>query len=442
MAQMMLTQRRKSAIVRQENMSFQKRKGIRNALRIIAVSPLTLIIMVIISTAFVLVGQAETLQNFVSTLQNSELPNILFFLLTIAPIWGLFQLAIVLFRKTKKLECPFCGEHHTVLEEVTSYLCKNCYHVFRVMKHDTKLMKVLCPQCHNEWASGCSITNTNCFACGLPFTITDGIVILPSADQKCSECSTPFISGMYCCPSCGKIVKPPLDQDDDTDSFWNPIGLPKVNTDGMTCITLQANSAIGWMIRAISVAEKIRSKLFQLGDNKIEGSDIFSIRDDFIRVLESLDEVIVLDENRAENVRTVLEKLGPLLGRYLLKSVNLHDGFFFLGPYSSYVLDQFNHMMHFHRTLSDKLAKLDQRLIITWPENPWGDLEKHATGNKINDEFLYRYYIRDIERYKSSIEPLATLSFNQYDIHLKIGEGGVKFYPVKSHRFVIYAEVL
>lgn len=202
---------------------------------------------------------------------------LLFVIILGSPLLALYQFGLVLFRRRRRVACPFCGVTHSIFQGVESYICTDCGHILRFSRAQggTSLLEaatvgpfvaVQCPRCGTEWGSDAE--QIRCFACGLPLIVRDGAAVPAPPDARCPHCDAEAHAGSFLCGACGELISEPEALDRPAARDLYSTALPPVRGDGMDAISLMAMPASGHIIAAYWAARKGCAVIDALGDKQ------------------------------------------------------------------------------------------------------------------------------------------------------------------------------
>lgn len=408
-----LTPIRLAAVGRQKGLALTSANAVQQGLRTLALTVLGWLGLGGLALEY------GGLERLFSGLGVVALPALLAVLALIGmPFLGLYQLVRGLTTRSILVACPFCGTRHGILSSTPSYVCSACAHVLMLGSGDKgELFNVQCPQCDTQWAAPVNVEHLACYSCGLPLVVAGRAVSAERTSVGCGACGVTVVRGVYYCRHCGELLSTPPDaQEQTSDWIWGGGKPPKPDRDGMTVITLQANSGIGWLVRAAWMAEGIRARLSQT--NGILGSqEKVNLRNGFGYAVRSLDEALSLDAGLAVAVQVLLARLDQMQGRYLQQSVDAASGLWLLAycESPSTLVTAWDRVTRAHNELMDRVQAMPAReelALRRWPLGLWGEPRREYQAQGSSGTPVFQYLVTDVAAYQQAIAPLAELPFD------------------------------
>ena len=186
---------------------------------------------------------------------------LLIILAILSPIIGAVLFLVAVLRPKRSVKCPLCLTDHSLYKSVRNYVCTECAAVLRIPSDTTTgdLVTISCPVCQTNWATPPNAGAMRCFSCGLPVEVNEGQSIVAGREMSCWSCSAQIREGVYFCNHCGCLVTepeelPPYRVHTDLHEMIFK-ALPPTTADDMDAISLRANSAIGFLVRALWKAQ-------------------------------------------------------------------------------------------------------------------------------------------------------------------------------------------
>lgn len=247
---------------------------------------------------------------------------LLLLLATFSPIIGAVLFLVALVRPKRSVKCPFCLTDHSLYKPVRSYVCTECAAVLRIPSDTTtiELVKVACPGCRTNWGAPPNAGPMRCFSCGLHAEVKEGWPKVAGQSMSCWSCSGQIREGVYFCNHCGCLVTEPQElprysvHTDLHEMIFKT--LPPTTPDGMDVISLRANSAVGFLVRAIWKAQTVLNGLLARDepDKKptlAEQLVYLTAMDD---AMDFLNETVTLEPDLAPAVYSALPIYGACVG--------------------------------------------------------------------------------------------------------------------------------
>jgi len=249
---------------------------------------------------------------------------LLLLLATFSPIIGAVLFLVALVRPKRSVKCPFCLADHSLYKPVRSYVCTECAAVLRIPSGTTTsdLVRVACPGCQTNWATPSNAGALRCFSCGLSVEVNEGQPKVAGQSMSCWSCIAQIREGVYFCEHCGCLVTEPAElpryrvHTDLHEMIFK--ALPPTAPDGMDAISLRANSAVGFLVRALWRAQTVLNGLLASDepDKKPTLAEQLIYLTSLDDAMDFLNETVTLEPDLAPAVHSALPIYDACVGLF------------------------------------------------------------------------------------------------------------------------------